>query len=119
MKQESPPFREERFKDFECCPSTETLNVLAPDTATPKKKWNCVTDPIVPFLKHSDSGGYIGPKQCETMLKRAKKLLTMWPRKDKEDRACMLQIIELMAYAANNRRRLMFSWNVVVKMRTT
>jgi len=98
----------EYFGDFECFPSTEALDALVPDTNTPKKKWNKGTDPIIPFLKHSDCNGYIGPKQCGAMIKRMRSLLAVWPKAD-EDYDSMRLIIELMEYAASNGKRLIFS----------
>ena len=43
------------------------------------KSWDGIDDPIVPFLRHSDSEGFLTPEECAKIAPRLKELIADWP----------------------------------------
>lgn len=76
-----------------------------------------LTEPLVPFLHHSDCDGELSPEVCATVAPRLREIITKWPEKDEEppsdkrsgyDRMMGLRLASLMETAARNGAELLF-----------
>jgi hypothetical protein len=50
------------------------------DAGKEKVQWDTITDPIAPFLAHSDCEGKLSPEVCATVGPRLRELMKDWPK---------------------------------------